>query len=59
MFQDVPEGDPNCLAGLTFVISGTLDRLVLLFMRLSQACSPFGCGVWYIVILYTVFVGCD
>lgn len=32
MFQDVPEGDPNCLAGLTFVISGTLDRLVLLFM---------------------------
>ncbi|PRQ32858.1 putative replication factor C subunit 1, P-loop containing nucleoside triphosphate hydrolase [Rosa chinensis] len=25
--KDVPEGDPNCLAGLTFVISGTLDSL--------------------------------
>ena len=24
--QEVPEGAPNCLAGLTFVISGTLDR---------------------------------
>lgn len=35
MFQDVPEGDPNCLAGLTFVISGTLDRLVLFFIDFS------------------------
>ncbi|XP_050368525.1 replication factor C subunit 1 isoform X2 [Argentina anserina] len=25
--KEVPEGDPNCLAGLTFVISGTLDSL--------------------------------
>lgn len=24
--QEVPEGAPDCLAGLTFVISGTLDR---------------------------------
>jgi BRCT domain type II-containing protein len=24
--QEVPEGAPNCLDGLTFVISGTLDR---------------------------------
>jgi len=28
--QEVPEGTPECLAGLTFVISGTLDRLVAL-----------------------------
>lgn len=26
MSQEVPEGAPDCLAGLTFVISGTLDR---------------------------------
>ncbi|KAL8147962.1 hypothetical protein AgCh_005334 [Apium graveolens] len=25
--KEVPEGDPNCLANLTFVISGTLDSL--------------------------------
>ncbi|KAK6926491.1 DNA replication factor RFC1, C-terminal [Dillenia turbinata] len=25
--KEVPEGDPDCLAGLTFVISGTLDSL--------------------------------
>ncbi|XP_052185630.1 replication factor C subunit 1 [Diospyros lotus] len=25
--KEVPEGDPNCLTGLTFVISGTLDSL--------------------------------
>lgn len=25
-FQEMPEGAPDCLAGLTFVISGTLDR---------------------------------
>lgn len=25
-FQEVPEGASDCLAGLTFVISGTLDR---------------------------------
>lgn len=24
--QEVPEGAPDCLNGLTFVISGTLDR---------------------------------
>lgn len=24
--QEVPEGASDCLAGLTFVISGTLDR---------------------------------
>ena len=28
--QEVPEGTPECLAGMTFVISGTLDRLVVL-----------------------------
>ncbi|XP_056169280.1 replication factor C subunit 1 isoform X2 [Syzygium oleosum] len=26
--KEVPEGAPDCLAGLTFVISGTLDRLI-------------------------------
>lgn len=26
LYQEVPEGAPDCLAGSTFVISGTLDR---------------------------------
>lgn len=30
--QEVPEGAPDCLAGLTFVISGTLDRYLILYL---------------------------
>jgi len=37
MFQEVPEGAPNCLAGLTFVISGTLDRYSYKSLDLHQA----------------------
>ena len=29
--QEVPEGAPDCLAGLTFVISGTLDRYFICY----------------------------
>lgn len=37
MCQEVPEGAPDCLAGLTFVISGTLDRYFILhFTHISH-----------------------
>lgn len=31
LWQEVPEGAPDCLAGLTFVISGTLDRYLICY----------------------------
>lgn len=37
MCQVVPEGAPDCLAGLTFVISGTLDRYSQKSLNLHEA----------------------
>ncbi|KAL0459979.1 UNVERIFIED_CONTAM: Replication factor C subunit [Sesamum latifolium] len=38
--KEVPEGAPDCLDGLTFVISGTLDRIIFFVMKTLVGGSP-------------------
>jgi hypothetical protein len=39
--QEVPEGAEDALAGLTFVISGTLDRYVLFVTELCTSITLY------------------
>lgn len=65
--QEVPEGAPDCLAGLTFVISGTLDRysMHLLFDIFSQFVYAlvttvyFSCSGTFDSDVLHVFFTCD
>ena len=40
--QEIPEGADDALAGLTFVISGTLDRYALLGTELRASATLYG-----------------